>query len=420
MVFSVPLFVSKTLNCFKEDANFKVLSPKESRFVIVKTLHNSKTLDETTARWARSVVWDTERDKPVCVSPPKAEETPLPLGGWSLIQDHVDGVMINAFVVKGVDGVQIATRSYVGATNRFNGLRNTFAELFYKTMSDMNLNLADIVGALGDEEARFVSFVLVHPDICQVVPVVNAAVFAVMQGTVSADGTVSVEELPDKWSDTLAALAPKALSIPSFPTAESLEGFVDAKMKVLGWKWQGFSAKTEDGKRWRYTTGTYRKARSLRGNESDNIERFLRLRRSRAVQHYLKMYKEDTDAFWQLELKLRDVTQNVFNEYCLKNKAKSKSLKEVPPAYRVHVFGLHSLFIDTLKPQGKTLLKDDVIQYLNNQPLERVAHLLRVGGGSDTTRPMPKLIPCAVEANTMPGLSEFNLVEHTSFEVVTL
>jgi hypothetical protein len=223
--------------------------------------------------------------------------------------------MINAFRLPGVQ-VQIATRSYLGASNRYNGIKESFADLFYSTMSAEKLE--EVVGPVGDETARFTSLILVHPKISQVVPVSDARVYVVHQGTVAADGTISIEENPENWTAAASELVPRNLSIPSFPNEDALKSFVDTKTDAFQWKWQGMSAKNSEGVRWRYTTDAYRKARSLKGNESDNVERFLRLRRSRAVQAYLKCYSEDTDTFWGLETKLRTVTHDLFSEYCLK------------------------------------------------------------------------------------------------------
>jgi hypothetical protein len=395
MVYTVPNFVGKKLSDFKSNDQLKVLAPShDNRFAIIKSYHNSKNVDS----WSRSVVWDKTNEIPVSVSPPKSS-TEFPFSGWTLLQEHVDGVMINAFRVKDVSGVTIATRSYLGATNRYNGLDYTFADLLNEVISPEELDA--VVGPLCDESARFTSLVLVHPKIRQVVPVVERRVYVVHQGSVSADGTVSIEENPENWTTAASTLAPRNLSIPSFNN-DSLENFVNTKLDAFQWKWQGMSAKNEQGMRWRYTTESYRKARSLKGNESDNVERFLRLRRSRAVQSYLKYYSEDTDAFWQLEMKLRSVTHEIFSEYCLKNKAKSKALNEVPPAYRVHVYGLHSLFISTLKPKNMTLQKEHVVEYLNTQQIERVAHLLRVGGGTDATKPIPHVVPVVPAAEVAP------------------
>lgn len=382
MVYSVSDFVSKNVESLKAVAGVKFLQPANGRFAITKSLRG----ETSPGRWWRSVVWDTVAELPVAVSPSKGEGAEFPMGGWEILQEHVDGVMINAWRVQGQDQVHIATRSYIGATNRFNGLKETFADLFSGIVGAEQL--AEIVGPLGNEAARFTSFVLVSPSIKQTVQPSEGRVFVIHQGITTSDGDVHIEDSPDMWTAAAQKLAPASISVPSFPTKDAFDGFVKAKLDSLGWKWQGMDAKMSDGRRWRFTTDEYRRARSLRGNEFDGVERFLRLRRSRGVKAYLDLFSEDKDVFWGLEKKLRRVTQEVFEEYCAKNKAKNKTLAEVAPAYKTHVYGLHTLFIEKLKPAGKTVQLADAIAYMNEQPVERVAHLLRVGDGSQTSKPI--------------------------------
>lgn len=391
MVYSVDEFVSKNVESIKALPGIKFLQPPEGRFAIAKSLREA---NPAPGRWWRSVVWDTVSELPVAVSPSKGEAAEFPMGGWEVLQEHVDGVMVNAWRVQGQDQVHIATRSYVGATNRFNGLKETFADLFGSVVN--STQLSEIVGPLGNEAARFTSFVLVSPKIGQTVRPAESRVYVIHQGITTSDGVVHIEDSPDMWTVGAQNLAPASLSVPAFPNKDAFDGFVKAKLDKAGWRWQGMDAKMSDGRRWRFTTEEYRRARSLRGGEFDSVERFLRLRRSRGVKAYLELYAEDKDIFWALEEKLRKVTRDVFDEYCAKNKAKSKTLAEVAPAYKAHVYGLHTLFIEKLKPAGKTVQLADVIAYMSEQPVERVAHLLRVGGGDAGTKPAKKGTAAAV------------------------
>ena len=83
------------LEAYLTSVNVRITGSSEDRYRILK-LQPSSTI---TDGWLRSVVWDTHTHRPTCVAPPKAETTEVPAGNVSfrLIQDFIDGTMINAF-----------------------------------------------------------------------------------------------------------------------------------------------------------------------------------------------------------------------------------------------------------------------------------------------------------------------------------
>jgi hypothetical protein len=63
----------------------------------------------------RSVVWDISANLPVCVAPFRANEGSPPLETDLVVEDFVDGFMMNVWVTQGV--LRVATRTLVGGEN---------------------------------------------------------------------------------------------------------------------------------------------------------------------------------------------------------------------------------------------------------------------------------------------------------------
>jgi len=359
----------------------RVIDPANSKFAIVRY---DSTRKNDAHRWLRSVVYDKETLKPVCVAPPKA--TALPRTDWSEMigvdaQDFVDGTMINIFWPSSGEP-QVVTRSRLGADNRFYG-ELSFLDMLKEALTRYSTTNKGFSGELADlkpfEGGGFISAVLQHPSNRVVTEVKDASITVVHVGSVGEDGSVTIDEDPENWSDNLRYLAPGKLTIPAekLSSYEELTAYVETQSTSFGYMWQGYVLKNGTGARYRLRSKVYSQVRSLRGNESDALMRFSRLRGEKSIKRYLKYYPEDEKVFYELEGRLRNCTRRLLDFYVNTFKFKKTEFHTLPWPYKHHVSVLHNQFKEKLKPNRKTIDITYVIEYINSLPVEDMGNLFK-------------------------------------------
>jgi hypothetical protein len=326
----------------------------------------------------RSVVWNKATNSPVCLGPTKAEKGNAEPGVDVRVTDFVDGTMINAF--RTTEGVRIATRTSLDARGSFYS-KKSFAELFedaFRSLGGMKKFLESVL-----KVGEFVSFVLQHPEHKTVLPIAQARVYVTYFGS-SSSSAVSMTADPSKWPERLAAYAPQVYeeSVSFGTNTESYQMMRDQRM---GYSWQGMVFQEVNGqRRWRIRNPAYIAVRTLRGSESNAMERFLRLRSDNNVKKYLEHFRDESNELWGFEKLLRDRTLELYMAYTDMNKLKTKTMKDLPYCLRPHVYALHGIYLNNLpkdgtrvpKEQVKPILKETVIQYVNDLSLEDQLKLL--------------------------------------------
>lgn len=340
----------------------------------------------------RSVIWDTVANIPVSVSPFKASDAST-MGslGVNLIQDFVEGTMIHAYRTVEDTEIHLSTRTKLGAKTRFYSRRN-FDELVGETPQWASLHT--VVPSTSEQHLyTFANLVLQHPEHRIVASITSPRLYVISIGLVKSDGTVEIQENPELWSASAAALAPDTIVAPPSMNIneEAAAALLSQQMAVRGWTWQGLVFKnTASLQRWRFRSTMYTPVRDMRGSESDSYTRFLRLRHSSQLQHYLAYFPEEQKEFYELESKLRDQTREVFSAYTAVHRGPKngrKNLKDVGWPLNKHVYILHGLYVSQLKPMGLALTIENVVQYVNALPVlkQRALLVTPVGGNPAST-----------------------------------
>lgn len=347
--------------------------------VVGSDRHRILRLQATTAPgvsgWLRSVVWDTETNRPVCVAPPKAETGDVPTGSttFSLVQDFLDGTMINAYQCLGSEP-QIATRTQIGAQGTFYS-EKTFAQMFAEA-SKMPFK-AYISEPTDEKPATFVSFLLQHPHHRVVGRCHHPRLYVIHEGFVAKDGLVTIQEVPNGWPEHVATMAPSWHPMTGFQTQADLDSFFASLVTSHGWFWQGLVFKDGQGKRWKMRNPNYVYLRELRGPEASSEERFLRLRAHGKVMEYLKHFSEDRNLFWTFEQSLRAQTQCVYMAYVDVHKTRVKKLADLPKILQPFVFRLHAKFLESAAAGTKVSISmKETVELVNLSPLFEKRRLL--------------------------------------------
>jgi hypothetical protein len=317
----------------------------------------------------RSVVWNTETNRPCCVAPFAARrDQKIPLNTSLRVEDFVEGVMINVFRSKNDTDLQVASRSRVDAGGKFYS-EKSFREMFDEALQAKNSSLEDLNTLMvpsGEMEegvvTTFCSLVMAHPEHRVVRTVHEANLWLIYRGSVLEDGTVqfSTENLPADWT-------PKVYS-EDFQVTEwsEMKAKFEEIRKTNRWFWQGLVVHTGAGtERWRFRNGAHdRVRRDLRGMESNPLARFLRLRAEKRVQGYLRVYSEDNELFQSLERDYRAATKTLYTWYCRCHKEHSVVFKSMPKSVQPLVFELHKHYLGTLRPKNYTLRLAETIAWI--------------------------------------------------------
>lgn len=363
-----------------------IRSVGEGKYRILRYTKGTSDLSLPHAKWFRSVIWDTETNLPVCVGVPKAEKDESLPGDSLLVQDYMDGMMIN--VSRNAEDpttLQIATRSQLGAEGKFY-TEKTFAQMFDDALTTKKFTQQDICKWLGND--TFASFVLQHPDHRVVARCRSPHLWIVHTGSVSETGVVTMNEgcagFPESMRlPTQALPAPQETTVvhtnPWFAPKDRNTWFSEL-CDTKGWFYQGVTMKDGQGNRWRMRNPNYLYLRTLRGSESTPAERFLRLRNESKVSEYLKHYSEDRDAFWNFEQTLRNKTQEVFQAYCDVHKAHTKKFEELPAEVKPCVFKLHAHYLADLRPKNEKVYMKHAVELVNNLPVYEQKRLLSASG----------------------------------------
>lgn len=340
-----------------EGGSLRVIQVPNSDSAVVRYVKGKSDMSKEHVRMFRSVVWNTNTNRPMCVAPVKAERGEPPVGSDVEISEFVDGVMINIF--RDPSGnLELATRTNLGATNSFYTGRS-FSQMLSDalTTGDINTEFGLIIPHNG-----FMNLVLQHPDHNTVGPIKSARYVITSSGTVSEDGTVSF--------NTSYSTAHK------YPSGKSVRELMNFGMR-RGHMWQGlvFQDKTSH-KRWRIRNPEFVRVRTLRGAESDPFERFLRLRSSGKTKEYLNFFRTESNELWAYEQLWRKCTQEIYTSYVDMNKLKKKTMKEIDLPYRTHVYALHGRYLSSLPKEGEVgkypvpVSMETVIDYVNSLNVE--------------------------------------------------
>ncbi len=368
------------LKTYLESVGVSVREFESSPYAVVRYVKGKTDFEKTPELvWARSVIWNVDTHRPVCVAPRKASYGQPPCKKQLQYENFVDGSMINVFATRNCKTNQVdyqcASRSQLNASGTFYS-EKTFQAMFMEALAEKKITaLQDLFGPsdmpTSDYPSTFLSFVLQHPEHRVVERVKRPTVYLVQTGRVKSTGEV---EFTAK-NHFLEHLSLVSTSI-EFEDEKSLFDWFREQAYQRGWTWQGYVFKDGEGNRWRIRSNTYKILRSLRGSEAGADLRFLRLRYDGKVPDYLKHYHEDRQTFWNFEQKLRKETRAVYDAYVEVHKAHAKKLGDLENPIRTAVYLLHSHYLKDLRPQNQHVSLATAIELINSMPHWQQAQFL--------------------------------------------
>ena len=283
-----------------------------------------------------------------------------------IAEEFIEGTMINVYfdASYGVSGCwQIATKNTVGGEVCFYRWTNkTFNQMFMEACICNNFNVQTL-------NPRFCySFVLQHPDNRIVVPFKTpqlylVAVYEILQTpdciTVT-EHNLSEVRANGLWSMTQIRF-PEIYEFTSY--SELIEKFASSNTPydILGIVIKNI----DTGERTKIRNPIYEEIRHLRGNQPKLQYQYLSLRHAGRVSEFLKYYPETKDEMSKFRDQVHMFTNTLHKNYISCYVKKEKPLKEYSDQYRTHMFKIHQIFIDDLRPKKLFVTNTVVIRYVN-------------------------------------------------------
>jgi hypothetical protein len=350
-----------------------------SKYAVVFAKKGLSSMDKAHSKWFRSVVWNTETNMPVSVMTQKAEAgsdeilqaAALPLG-FLRISEYLEGVTLTVFREAGSDEVQVSSRSQFGAGGKFyKQATKSFAAMLTDALGGAAPDT--LLGAPVEGVGQYASVLLQHPEHRVVTDIRVPLVYVLQSGEIAENGTIRVCEQP--------GAAGQAKPETYFGPADGVtvaDWFAELAAGKP-WGWQGVMLHDMAGRRWRIRSTVYRMIRSMRGNTPRSDERFFGLRAVGLVKTYLIYYPEEKKVFWQYEQWIRQATAHLFQLYTDIHKTHVLSSESVDGAWLTHIGALHTLYLTTLRPEGRTVKMAEVVAYMNALPVPRLLYLMNLG-----------------------------------------
>jgi hypothetical protein len=313
----------------------------------------------------RSVITDTNNNI-IAFSPPKSLVfddfiSKYPDTSQIVATEFVEGTMINAFWDKSNNQWEISSRSNIGANN---GFTKTFREMFYDAANECRLEL----GLLPKEFSY--SFVLQHPDNRIVLLIGKPQLYLI--AVYSYEGSVVRSHDPAYFSEF-------TLTTVRRPAVYDLTTYVDfaEKTMTLDYSYLGVVLSNQvTGERTKIRNPNYERVRHLKGNHPKLQYQYLCLRKAGKIGQHLKYYPENNAQFAGFRDKIHEFTSKLRDNYISCYIRKMKPLMEYSEEYRTHMYSLHQIYKNKLKPNDKYLVFEDVVNYVNDLHPSLLMHSL--------------------------------------------
>tara|TARA_B100000927_G_C16429978_1_gene455124 strand:+ start:190 stop:1341 length:1152 start_codon:yes stop_codon:yes gene_type:complete len=312
----------------------------------------------------RSII--TMNDSIVSFSPPKTLDYTYFKSSIAIkdtiIEELIDGTMINLFYNRCLNKWEIATRKTVGGNNGFyRASSKTFKELYNEIRKEINLNYDFL------SKHFCYTFIMQHRENRIVTPVINNNLYLVAVYEISGTSVYNV----DIASDVITSLF-KQTQI-KFPQRISTEGITYDKIYNVYSEPgritldKGYIIKNiETGRHTTVINPIYTEIKNLRGNQPKLQYQYLSLRKHGKVNEYLRYYPEEFLEITKYRDQLHQFTSNLFNNYIKCFIYKECALKNYPFQYKVNMYTLHEIYKNDLRPFKKCITKNRVIEYVNS------------------------------------------------------
>jgi hypothetical protein len=318
--------------------------------------------------------------RPVAFSPPKSipPETfvashPLP---ECIIEEFIDGTMINIFWSEVANEWIINTKSNIGAESHFFVFPDATSAKSQHTKSFRDM-FFDALGPAFDfsifnKDCSY-TFVLQHPMNRLVSPVYAPAIYLV--GIYSLSGPLVLPLDIHHFNNTNTPI--KKPQIYCSTSYEDLQNrFAGANPQApTPYNVMGIVVKhPASGHRTKFRNPAYEYVKQLRGNNPRLDYRYLELRQSNQVKEFLRYYPECVSLFSEYRNKIHKFTQHLYKNYVDCFILKKNKLSYFSTQYKTNMYNLHQMYLSSYKPSGKYITFGSVVKFVNGLEIPLLLH----------------------------------------------
>ena len=346
--------IPKLLNTLKENEN-----------IITKQIDNihiayyNKTNFQEECRQLRSVIYDTTRI--LSISPPKSMnydifQNTYPFTSSDIIvEDFIEGTMINLFWHN--DQWSISTKTTIGGNCSFFGVKK-FKTMFDEASLVMNLDMTLL------NKNQCYSFVLQHPEnriVTQfhkpILWLIEAYHIDVDENQIQVLSTRDIIKYDCAFTNTKIRVPEIYYQFSSYK--EVFEYIATKPYYMMGIVIRN----TSTNERTKIRNMNYEYVRQLRGNQPKIQFHFFVLLKQGRTNDFLTFYPEYKPQFKQFHQEYTKYIYNLFLYYKSCYILKEYELKQYPVNYKTHMYKIHEIYKNVLKPNGSFVKYADVNQY---------------------------------------------------------
>jgi hypothetical protein len=276
-----------------------------------------------------------------------------------IIEEFVEGTMINLFWND--DKWEISTKTNIGGKSTFFS-KKTFEDMFYDACSQSNFYV-DLL-----DKTTSYSFVLQHPD-NRIVSLFNDIKLWLIEAyEISVNGINTIIRTLDTRSIVKHD--------PAFTHANIYVPKIYNEFSIYANAWSHFTEKSlsynvmgcvirnkTTNERSKIRNPNYEKIRRLRGNQPKLQYHYFVLLKDNKIQEFLKYYPEYYSEFKIFRQEKDNYLRKLLNEYKSCYIYKSQPLKQFQKNYKTHMYNLHEIYKNQLKPNDKKMTLDQVNEY---------------------------------------------------------
>jgi len=280
-------------------------------------------------------------------------------------EDFIDGTMINLFYFN--DSWEISTKSSIGANVNFfinnfteeSNLKTTFKSMFLECCKNANLNIENL------EKSFSYTFVIQHPNNRIVTPIMNTQLFCVK---IYSFLNNVVNEVPfEYFYNNYSSFHNTSVNIPMKYPINSYEELINYYgSENTPYYCVGIMIYNNNGERTKIRNPNYEIIRKLRGNQPKLQYQYFCLRKENKVRDFLNYYPEYNKFFHEYKTKMHEFTAKLYSNYKECFIFKLKNLKEYDFQYKIHMYNIHKIYLEKLKPTNNNISKTTIIDYVNN------------------------------------------------------
>lgn len=313
----------------------------------------------------------------ICYSPPKSfkfekfcEKYP-DITQNIIVEEFVEGTMINVFYNNISHNWEIATKNNIGGTNHFyKDSICSFGDIFYDTCQYIGFDLEEALN-----KNYCYSFVMKHPYNPMVEIITQPSLYLIEVYEIVHENLTNTiiqvknrNEIAEQLSINWDIKVPRQFQCTSYNDLTFVKLFTtNDSYYIRRCITMGYVIKnTNTNERTKLRNPEYEYLHKLKGNQYDFFYQYLLLRQSKLVKEYLTYFPEHSSLINMYREMLHAFTDAVYKYYCLIHVKQMAHLSLIPQCYRKLIYNLHGEYISQKKtnPSFK-ITKKYVIDYIN-------------------------------------------------------